>query len=330
MGKVLILTDGKAGHENQSKAFARALGCEFDLVEVHFKSKGHKALSYLLDHLGFRLPSLLRFCTPIFGQSNNRTIKQSTNRPIDQSEQSNNDYLAVLGTGSGTFYAAKAVARTLGVKCGVVLYPRGYDIASFDCVLAPAFDRPKKAANVIEIPANLVASDEAFYEKGVAAFRERTAVSPEIAVIVGGPNKCSTMTADWMKAQLDAVFKSPGAKAVTTSRRTPPEVEAVVDSYPWDYKLLYSKDHFNPIPAFVKLAKRLYVTAESTGMLSEACTFGTAEVVALDNLKPGPHKFRRFVEDLRKAGYVDGSRKVDLSAQFARAKALMGPFPAGG
>ena len=210
------------------------------------------------------------------------------------------------------------------MKCGVVLYPRGYDIKSFDCVLAPAFDRPKSAANVIEIPANLVANDEAFYEKGVAAFRERTSVVPEIAVIVGGPNKCSTMTADWMKVQLDEIFTLPGAKGVTTSRRTPPAVEAVIDSYPWDYKLLYSKDHFNPIPAFVKLAKKLYVTAESTGMLSESCTFGTAEVVALDNLKPGPHKFRRFVEDLRAGGYVDGNRKVDLSAQFARAKALMG------
>ena len=74
----------------------------------------------------------------------------------------------------------------------------------------------------------------------------------------------------------------------------------------------------------MQLAKRLYVTAESTGMLSEACTFGSAEVVALDNLRAGPHKFRRFVEGLRRGGYVDGSRKVDLSAEFARARALMG------
>ena len=304
MKKALILTDGKAGHENQSKAFARALGCAFDLVEVHFKSKLHKALSYLLDRVGWWRLELLE--------------------GLEKLDSDSGSYTAVLGTGSGTFYAAKAMAKKLGVKCGVVLYPRGYDIASFDCVLAPAFDRPKSATNVIEIPANLVANDEVFYEKGVVAFRERTAVIPEIAVIVGGPNKCSTMTADWMKAQLDEIFRLPGAKAVTTSRRTPPEVEAVVDSYPWDYKLIYSKDHFNPIPAFVKLAKRLYVTAESTGMLSESCTFGMAEVVALDNLNPGPHKFRRFVDDLRKGGYVDGNRKVDLSAQFARAKDLMG------
>jgi len=73
----------------------------------------------------------------------------------------------------------------------------------------------------------------------------------------------------------------------------------------------------------VKLAKRLYVTAESTGMLSEACTFGTAEVVALDNLNPGPHKFRRFVEGLRAAGYVDGNRKIDLSEQFAQARKML-------
>ena len=262
-------------------------------------------------------------------------------------------YCGVIGTGSGTFYAAKAMAKKLGVKCGVVLYPRGYDIKSFDCVLAPAFDRPKSAANVIEIPANLVANDEAFYEKGVAAFwekRGRDAPAPKegaapasgagasrprvsaLAVIVGGPNKCSTMTPEWMKAQLDAIFNSNNQTIeqsniqywVTTSRRTTSDVEAVVDSYPWDYKLLYSKDRFNPIPAFVKLAKKLYVTAESTGMLSESCTFGTAEVVALDNLKPGPHKFRRFVDDLRKGGYVDGNRKVDLSVQFAKAKTLMG------
>ena len=38
MKRALILTDGKAGHENQSKAFARALGCDFDIVEVHFKN----------------------------------------------------------------------------------------------------------------------------------------------------------------------------------------------------------------------------------------------------------------------------------------------------
>ena len=157
MGRILILTDGKAGHENQSRAFARALGCEFDLVEVHFKSKFHKALSYLLDRVGVRHLGLLE--------------------GLEKPDCSSSSYTAVIGTGSGTFYAAKAMARKLGVKCGVVLYPRGYDITSFNCVFAPAFDRPKSAANVIEIPANLVANDEAFYSKGIEDFKNHYAQS---------------------------------------------------------------------------------------------------------------------------------------------------------
>ena len=338
--KVLILTDGKAGHENQSKAFARALGCAFDLVEIHFKSAFHKALSYLFDRIGIHTLSLfkpfdIRHPTP---DTQNTNYKPQT---------TNNEYCAVLGTGSGTFYAAKSLARKMGVKCGVVLYPRGYRIATFDCVLAPAFDRPSPAPNVITIPVNLVASDEAFYAAGTEAFRARYTPSekPAVAVIVGGPNKCSTMSADWMRAQLDQIFTTYKPEPlptnhdpqttnheprttnheiwVTTSRRTPPEVEAVVNAFPFDYKLLYSKDHFNPIPAFVKLARTLYVTAESTGMISESCTFGTAEVRVLDNLNPGPHKFRRFVEDLARGGYVDGARKVDLSEQFTRARQLL-------
>ena len=322
MKRLLILTDGKAGHESQSKAFARGLGRPFDVVPVRFRSRAAKALSYALDRVGILSFSLLEDAGRLGGLDGNA-------------------YAAVLGTGSGTFYAAKAVARRLNVPCGVVLYPRGYRLATFDCVLAPSFDRPRKAANVVEVPANLVANDAAFYAAGVEAFRARTAAVPDVAVIVGGPNKCATMTPDWMRRQLDAVFRLPGAKAVTTSRRTPPEVEAVVASYPWDYCLLYSKDRFNPIPAFVTLAKRLYVTAESTGMLSEACTFGTAEVFALDDLDAGESKFRRFVDGLVRCGYARpfdptapaaapasaapaAVRKIDLTDSLAHAKALLG------
>lgn len=307
--KILILTDGKAGHENQSKAFARALGFAFDLLPVAFRSASAKSLSYPLDRLGLRTRALFRTTPPV-------------------STLSKDAYAAVIGTGSGTFYAAKTLARRLGVRCGVVLYPRGYDLTSFDCILAPAFDRPNARPNVVRIPANLVAVDAAFYAAGTKAFLERhtpAAHKRAVAVVVGGPNKCATMSARWMNAQLDRIFRvHKGAEFwVTTSRRTPPDVEAVVDSFPFDYKLLYSKDHFNPIPAFVSLAKTLYVTAESTGMISEACTHGGAEVRVLDNLKPGPHKFRRFIDDLAAGGFLNGSRKISLTAQFAHAAELL-------
>ena len=97
MSKALILTDGKAGHENQSKAFARALGCEFDLVSVAFKSKFAKAFSYLLHNIGIHTHCAFNCQLP------------TTN------------YQLIIGTGSGTFYAAKTLAKRLGIPCGVVL-----------------------------------------------------------------------------------------------------------------------------------------------------------------------------------------------------------------
>lgn len=305
--KALILTDGKAGHENQSKAFARAVDCEFDIIPVRFRSKAAKAFSYLLDNIGIRTTALF--------EGFDRTLMDG-------------QYCAVIGTGSGTFYAAKTIAKILDVPCGVVLLPRGYQIGSFNCILAPAFDNPPSSPNIIEIPVNLVAADAAFYETGIEAFHKKRngAVKSKdaVAVIVGGPNKCSSMTPEWMRSQLEGIFsvhKAAGREIwVTTSRRTPPDVEAVVDSFPFDYKLLYSKDRFNPIPAFVALASHLYVTAESTGMLSEACSFGKAEVHVMDNLLPGPHKFRRFAEACAKLR----TEKVNLSDRFAKAKSLLG------
>lgn len=310
MKDAIILTDGKAGHENQSKAFARAIGCDAEIVPVAFRSRFAKMASYVLSRFGIYTTALFRCNTPDDG------VK------------------LVIGTGSGTFYAAKALAKRLGAKCAVVLTPRGYDLSAFDCILSPQFDNAPERGNIVKIPVNLVANDQAFYDAGVAAFSQRRgaaqnvkAQNPPVAFIIGGPNKCSTMTAEWMRSQLEEAFAAtPDCEHwVTTSRRTPPDVEAVVDSFPFDYKLIYSRDHFNPIPAFVMLAGRLYVTAESTGMISEACSFGGAEVRVLDNLKPGPHKFRRFIDSLRRDGYIDGCRKVDLAEQFSRARRLLQP-----
>lgn len=318
MNRAIILTDGKAGHENQSKAFARAIGCEVRIVPVAFRSRFAKMASYALSRLGVYSLGLFE-----------RAISQACS-----SASGDGAVKLVVGTGSGTFYAAKALAKKLGAKCAVVLTPSGYDLGAFDCILSPQFDNAPKRKNVVTIPVNLVANDQAFYDAGVKAFREarggdkggaQDRARKAVAFIVGGPNKCSSMTAEWMKKQLeDAFAATPGCEHwVTTSRRTPPDVEAVIDSFPFDYKLIYSRDHFNPIPAFVMLADRLYVTAESTGMISEACSFGQAEVCVLDNLHPGKHKFRRFIDALRKDGYIGSRRKVDLSAQFSAARQLL-------
>jgi mitochondrial fission protein ELM1 len=308
--KLLIVSDGKPGHENQSKAFCSALGYDFDCVRAGYPTRLHKALSYLVDRLGLVLD---------FPFTIGRT---------------DGYYAAVVCTGSTAFYPGKIAARRRGIPVAAVLYPAGYKKLNFDCILAPVFDRPPDYPNIVPIPVNLTSNNAAFYEAGGAAFRARhTPARPAVAVIVGGPNAFAAMTPDAMRRDLDRLFALTEGRErwVTTSRRTPPGIEALIDAYPFDYKLIFSRDTFNPIPAFVTLCERLFVTADSTGMISEAVTRGAAAVEILMNLKGETSKFARFIRNLEQEGAVhlfDGTlgaadRKIDLAPAFERARAML-------
>lgn len=309
MTKLLIVTDGKAGHENQSKAFCTALGYDFDCARAAYPSRVHKAFSYAADRLGL-------LCE----------------RPFTL-EHTDGFYAAVVCAGSTAFYPGKVAARRRGIPVAAILFPSGYRL-NFDCILAPEFDRPPQLPNIIRLPVNLTSTDAAFYAKGIAAFSERhVGHAPAVAVIVGGPNAFASLTVEGLRRDLDRLFLlTPGRERwVTTSRRTPPDVEALIDTYPFDYKLFYSRDTFNPIPAFVSLCERLFVTADSTGMISEAVTRGSAAVEILMTLDTDASKFARFIRDLEAGGSVhvfDGTlgnacRKLDLSPVFEQARRLL-------
>ncbi len=311
MKKILIVTDGKPGHENQSKALCEALGREFDLARVAYRHPLCKALSYAADRCALR------------------------SRRLFDAEMPPGEYDAVVCTGSTAFYPAKVIAAARGLPVCAILFPRGYRL-DFDCILAPAFDNPPRRANIIPLPVNLTAVNREFYERETAAFLQRhTPAKPAAAVIIGGPNAYAALSADAMKEQLDALFRATGGmeRWVTTSRRTPPEVEELVDRYPFDYKLIFSREKFNPIPAFVSLCDTLFVTADSTGMLSEAVTHGSAAVEVLMNLRGTRSKFARFIEGLTAGGCArifDGERgradrKIDLSTYIEQARDKLFP-----
>ena len=71
------------GHLNQSVAFAKYLNASYDIVEVRFKYKFFKALSYLLDKIGIYTKNLF------------------------EAKVKNGSYDMVIGTGSDTYYATK-------------------------------------------------------------------------------------------------------------------------------------------------------------------------------------------------------------------------------
>ena len=112
---------------------------------------------------------------------------------------------------------------------------------------------------------------------------------------------------------------------MTTSRRTPADVEAVIESLPFDYRLINSRDPYNPVPAFIQLCDRLFVTSDSASMVSECASFGTAAVEVLVNRQlKTPNKFEELIQGLEKRNAVhifDGTLgaancKIDLKGQL--------------
>ena len=316
MATALILSDGKPGHENQSKALAEGLGFSFQIQQCVYPNKAKKTLSYLCDRLGLT-PDLTGILPEI-------SARIATERPA-----------ILIGAGSNTFYSLKLLRRRFNIPCVAILTPGGYALDGFDAILAPTFDNPPVRPNVIPIPTNLTPARPDFYQTQTAAFFERYTPQKKraVGVIIGGKNPIADVTAEWLQQQLTQLFAAtPDCEHwVTTSRRTSPEADAVIDRFPFDYKLIFSRERFNPIPAFVTQCERLFVTAESTGMLSEAVAIGSAKVEVLDNLSVTTGKFARFVKQLCDEGYAhrfdgtlgDTCRKVDLTPVIERVKAML-------
>lgn len=235
--KILILSDGKAGHVNQSIAFAKLKNLDFDIITInnHFKF-----LTYILDfvHIYLNLFSL---------------------------HVKGKEYQAIVSTGSSTYYATKYLAKKLNIKSIAIMLPRGFRYSDFDTIIASSHDEPPKAPNIISIPLSLSISEP----KGLV----KKTTQKALGIIIGGSNSIFTMDEETIKKYLDTIFKSypDYLKYITTSRRTPKYIDALLKNYHFDYEIIYSKNNtINPISDFLVTCDELFITIDSTSMLSEA------------------------------------------------------------
>ena len=288
MKRALILSDDRMGHLNQSLAFVKYLGLSYDVVSVKFRYKWFKALSYLFDKIGVYTERLFDIQIP------------------------EKKYDLVVGTGSSTSYATKMLAKKIKAKSVAMMLPRGYHY-DFDIIFAQSHDHPPKQENIIEVPANFSYVEP----KGLYQAKKSS-----IGIVIGGDNKLFTMHKEKLKSQLDAIVKKykDYEIAITTSPRSSEEIEHLVASYQFDYEVIFSKNPINPIPDFLEQCESVFITGDSTSMISEAVSYGESNVVVLPLESQAENKFTRFIDTLEKEGYLhifDGTitnknRKIDF------------------
>jgi mitochondrial fission protein ELM1 len=268
-GKLLILSDGKPGHVNQSIAFARLLDLPYDIRRVSFRNRLYKALSYFFDKMGI-------YTSDLFDVAG------------DLPECS-----VVVSAGSGTYYASRFLSRALGVRSVAIMLPRNYRY-DFDLIVAQQHDRPPVRDNILILPANLSFPEP----KGLV---ERRGNGPCVSLIIGGPSRHYEMSVSLVENQVkQLVTLFPDADfLVTTSRRTPAAVEELIDNGPFRYKIIASREQVNPVADLLAISDYVFVTEDSTSMISEAVSFGKANVEVLPlPLLGKTHKVRSMLKVL--------------------------------
>lgn len=291
MKRILIISDGKPGHLNQSIAFCKIKKISYDILEIKFSSKISKLFSYIFDRFSIY--------TDILFNSHKKFNYEF--------------YDAVVSTGSGTYYFNKYISKKYNIKSISLMLPKGYKYNNFDFIIAQSHDNPPNFENIIEVPLNLSFSSP----KNIV---RKADDKKAIGVIIGGNNDIFEMSEETIKFEFDNIFKKfPNhLKYITTSRRTPKEIDELIENYSFDYKLVFSKEpNVNPIPDFLVLCEELYITIDSTSMLSEAKANSEARIniIELNSKKENTkfHKLAKIVKDTKeKIDFEELLKKVEI------------------
>ena len=285
--KVLILSDGKPGHLNQSIAFCELKNLSYDIFEIKNLNRLKKFLSYILDFLNF-YPNLF-----------NLKIK-------------NNSYKAVISTGSWTYYSNKYISKKLKIKSLAIMFPKGFRYSDFDYILALDHDNAPNEKNIISLPLNLsINKPKGFIKKSN---------KKSLGIILGGDNSIFKMEFNTIKIVMDKIFEEyPNhLKYITTSRRTPKEIDELLESYSFDYEVIFSKNsNINPIPDFIEICDELFISIDSTSMLSEAKANSNANlhIISLHSDKKNTkfHRLAKNIENIKgKFDYMSYLNKVSI------------------
>ncbi|HEX9780908.1 MAG TPA: ELM1/GtrOC1 family putative glycosyltransferase [bacterium] len=317
--RVLVISDGKAGHAKQSRALVEALaearpGVSARTVVIRFRSRAARVwctLWSLLAPGGWGADGCLRL-----------TLTAESSRVLRASYAD-----LVLSCGSTTAPVALLWRAVLGAKAAAIMTPAPVPPRRFDLVIAPRHDVHAGARNVVRIDGAI----SRLGEETLTRARERLAShpgfrrpaaraheGPMIALLVGGNTPEHELSAAFAESLAGHVLgiceELGGGCLVTTSRRTPPPAERALEArlrrHPACRLLvLASRDPLEQtMEGILGMADLVIVTGESISMVSEACASGRRVLVVepprRDGRTGGAAKSRRFLSTLEAEGYL--------------------------
>lgn len=311
--RVLILSDGKAGHVKQSQALAgmiRELGFETDIrvAEVRFKTRASGPwLAVIARFLGAGAArALLRFF-----------LEERTHEEIMRDV-----FDVVISAGSTLSAVNIAVAHENDARAIAIMKPGLLRYGQLDLVVMPEHDRPPKKKNVAVIAGslNMVAAESMRWDYEMLLARRPQVLAaegargPKIGLLIGGDSRHYVLDeslVDVLVSEFRRALRDTGGDLfVTTSRRTPePVVRILREAFASqeNCKLFVDAARDNPegtVGGILHASDILVVSGESISMVSEAAASAKPVIVFEPRRLTERNKVRRFLEKMQADGRI--------------------------
>lgn len=324
---ILILSDGKSGHLNQSKAvvesiskalenkFGKLAEIRIKIVDVKYKTFIHK-LFLNLGAVFIKFSCQGCICCMKFAL-NKITFTNLIKTYAD----------IIISCGASVTGLNLFMSEENNSKAIVLMNPGKLLIRKFDLAIIPAHDRVKPGYNTIITQAALNMINEESMQEGIRTLQVAGYTLQDeklkIGMLIGGDTKKYLLTKELMDTVLKQILKVAeeldANLLVTTSRRTSKEVDNLVKKRLQNEprcKLLVIANEKNieeVVPGILGLSDIIVVSGESISMVSEAASSGKRVIVFEPEKKPSRRyqvtgiklsKHKRFLQNLDESGYI--------------------------
>jgi len=332
--QVLVLSDGKAGHVNQSLAVLEALRRErrshhtheervfSNLVEVHFKNsaaqKAVRALSFLVaGHLPFR-----RFWMRL-------ALTRECYRALLHTYAD-----IVISCGSSLADVNLWIKKENLARSVVVMKPV-FPFSHFDAVIAPKHDSLAENPRLFSTEGALSSLTPEDLELEGSALSAELGLAPNsrrIGVLIGGNTQSLYFEKDvfetLMRSLRNYAERSGAQLLVTTSRRTPAWADELLKEMFTDRArcpllLIANESNRSGIVAgILGLSDAVVVTAESMSMIAETANAGKPSVVVRPwRGRALKAKYEDYLQRLEKEGMAVSCDAAGLEKNLEKALA---------
>lgn len=304
---ILILSDGKAGHLNQSLAFSQALSESDDskifrkkVVQVKYKNTAARIFLNVCALFSSKRCQGCMVCLKLCLTPDSYKALVSSCGDI------------VVSCGSSTSAVNLIYSRDVNAKRVALMKPGIFGTRRFDLVVAPKHDG-LRGKNVLSTRLSLNFVNQKTLQENASRLEKSFSLDgrPKIGLLLGGDSDTYKMDKNCVKNILNAVAEvSEDLDAdilASTSRRTSKDIEELAKSMLAKNKrckmlvVANEKNIEGAVPGILGLSDAVVVSGESISMISEAISSGKRVLVFQ---KPEKGKHKEIIEGLKDDGFI--------------------------